>query len=187
MGTVSGGSGGAEDRNGAPVLRRVRPLAAAIWARLRKYSAHALVVAVVSAAVPVLLNTALSEDDRPPACPGAGCDGRNPQKEGCAADALSWHPASANPGALQVRYSKHCGALWARILHADSGDQLTLRGGRSEQTAIVNYGHDQFTPMVSVGKHFKAEACAVPSASENRPRHWQKYCIAVTERTPWGN
>jgi hypothetical protein len=114
MGTVSGGSGGAEDRNGAPVLRRVRPLAAAIWARLRKYSAHALVVAVVSAAVPVLLNTALSEDDRPPACPGAGCDGRNPQKEGCAADALSWHPASANPGALQVRYSKHTGTINSR-------------------------------------------------------------------------
>jgi hypothetical protein len=110
---------------------------------LRDHSKHVLVVAVLSAAVgaavPPLADQAVSSlvDDAPPKCPGAGCDGKNPIKEGCAADAVTWEPQTDNPVALRVRYSKHCGAVWGQLLAGEKGDTVTVRAGGSQQTALV--------------------------------------------------
>lgn len=170
----------------SPLGRRV-----GVW--LREHSKHALVVAVaaafVGAVTPVVLTGALKNwlaPDPPPTCPGAGCDGKSPQKEGCAADAVTWRPKGGNPVALHVRYSKHCEALWGRIINGEVGDVVTIRvQDGSARSGVISYGHDKFTPMVSVGATFKATACAEPTTSASRTGDWSKYCVDVTERTAW--
>ncbi|MGI5470356.1 DUF2690 domain-containing protein [Streptomyces sp. CA-132043] len=160
---------------------------AAAWAWLRAHSTHALVVAVAGGLVPVVVQYALPDDPPPATCPGPGCDGRNPQKEGCSADAVGWQPPRGNPVALQVRYSKHCGVLWARILNGEQGDQVTIQvSGGSQKAALVAYGKDQFTPMASVDDTFRATACAVPTTYDTRKGDWKKYCVRVSQRTAWG-
>ncbi|GCD48048.1 DUF2690 domain-containing protein [Streptomyces paromomycinus] len=166
-----------------------------VWRWLRDHSTHALLVAVAAAVVggvvPVLLTGALQDWLSPPApapatCPGAGCDGKDPQKEGCSADAVTWLPPADNPVSLQVRRSKRCGVVWGRITSAEVGDVVTVRvEGGSARSAVVEYGKDQYTPMVSVGETFRATACAEPTISASRTGRWSKYCIVVTDATAW--
>ncbi|ORT53973.1 DUF2690 domain-containing protein [Streptomyces sp. CB03238] len=140
--------------------------------------------AVVSAALPVVISKLM--EDPPPSCPGAACDGKNPQKPGCSADALTWMPTKDNPVSLQVRYSMRCKALWARVLEGEGGDQLTIQvEGGSSQAAVIQFGTDQFTPMAAVVDRFRAKACAVPTTYDSRKGTWKKYCFHVTEKTAW--
>ncbi|MEU7151733.1 DUF2690 domain-containing protein [Streptomyces sp. NPDC045456] len=165
------------------------------WRWLREHSTHALLVAIAAAVVggvvPVLLTGALQDwlSPPPPApapCPGAGCDGKDPQKEGCSADAVTWLPPKDNPVSLHVRHSKRCGAVWGRITRAEVGDVVTVRvEGGSARSAVVEYGKDQYTPMASVGETFRATACAEPTISAKRTGSWRKYCIVVTDTTAW--
>ncbi|MFI2235999.1 DUF2690 domain-containing protein [Streptomyces chrestomyceticus] len=176
---------GAENRS---PLRRV-------WRWLRAHSTHALLVAVAAAVVggvvPVLVTGALQDWLSPPApapatCPGAGCDGKDPQKEGCSADAVTWLPSADNPVALQVRRSKRCGVVWGRITDAEVGDVVTVRvAGGSARSAVVEYGKDQYTLMASVGETFRATACAEPTIAASRKGSWSKYCVVVTDATAW--
>ncbi|MFF3273729.1 DUF2690 domain-containing protein [Streptomyces chrestomyceticus] len=184
---VEGQAEGDGSENRSP-LRRV-------WRRLREHSTHALLVAVAAAVVggvvPVLLTGALQDWLSPPApapatCPGAGCDGKDPQKEGCSVDAVTWLPQADNPVALQVRRSKRCGAVWGRITDAEVGDVVTVRvEGGSARSAVVEYGKDQYTPMVSVGETFRVTACAEPTIAASRTGSWSKYCIVATDATAW--
>lgn len=158
---------------------------------LREHSRHVLVVAVVSAAVGAVLTTATGEvvarliDDAPPKCPGAGCEGKSPRKEGCAADAVTLEPEKDNPVTLRVRYSRHCGAVWGQLLTGEKGDTVTVRAGESQQTALVRYGTDKYTPMAVVGKTFRARVCAVPTQVDSRTGTWKRYCIKATEQANW--
>ncbi|GAA0455217.1 DUF2690 domain-containing protein [Streptomyces stramineus] len=165
---------------------------AAVLAWLGAHSSHVLVVGLASTVVggvTTVVATGMWEKwfgDHPPACPGPGCDGKNPQKEGCSADAVSWQPVSPNPVGLHARYSKYCSAVWARIVTGERGDVVTLqvRNG-SAQSALVEYGTDQFTPMASVGSSFNVKICAVPKTTTPRAGQWTKYCAEVTEKTHW--
>ncbi|MGK5630269.1 DUF2690 domain-containing protein [Streptomyces sp. URMC 123] len=160
---------------------------------LQEHSKHTLVVAVAAALVggvtPILATGALQDwvGPRPPApCPGAGCDGRNPLKEGCAADALTWLPGDDNPAVLQLRYSKHCGAVWGRITRGGAGDLVTVRvHGGSARSAVVEYGREQFTPMATVRRAFRVVACAEPATTPSPARTWAKYCIRATHASDW--
>lgn len=185
-------SPGPPDPNGPHDPSRPRGALAPLRAWIRRHSTHVLVVAVVAAIVggvtPVITGSLLEDalDEPQPGCPGAACDGKDPQREGCAADATSWEPARDNPVVLQVRYSERCAAVWARIIRGEEGDQVTIhvRDG-SSWSGVVAYGHDKFTPMASVGETFHAKACATPTTSEPRTGTWTKYCGNVTEKTAW--
>ncbi|MDI3421744.1 DUF2690 domain-containing protein [Streptomyces luteolus] len=153
-----------------------------IRASARNAVITALAVALVGGVVPVLLTHLLTPTE--PECPGAGCDGKSPQTHGCAADAVTFEPQQDNPVRLHLRYSKHCGVVWARVLQAKAGDAVTQRvDGGSAQSAVVEYGQDRFTDMSVVEESFSVNACAVPSTQESRT--WDKYCIKATDKSAW--
>lgn len=127
------------------------------------------------------------QDSKALPCPGEGCEGKNPQQTGgCTTDAKTYDPPGNNPVSLHMRYSKRCGAVWARVTAGEIGDEVTISvtaGGA--QTAVVETDNDQFTPMTLVGERFKARACTVPTNADPRKGTWKKYCIDATERMPW--
>jgi hypothetical protein len=129
---------------------------------------------------------ALFEDD-PATCPGTACDGSNPGTQGCGEDARTYKPRVANPAELQLRYSKRCKAVWAKIEAGEVGDRVSV--SVADETPLANevhYGNDQYTRMSVVDpEDFRVEACAVPTLAEKRTGTWEKYCIHATETTAW--
>ena len=173
----------------APPSRSERATA---WLRvhIRGAVATAVMAAAAAAAVPVLMNWAgdavSSDDNSPPTCPGAACEGKNANDEGCGVDAWTYAPTHANPVHLQVRYSKRCGAAWGRITNGDVGDDVTIavKGGGTAM-AVISSNHDNFTRMVSVGTTFKVKVCATPTVNPDEKRPWEAYCIPASDKTDW--
>ncbi|MFI7099867.1 DUF2690 domain-containing protein [Streptomyces sp. NPDC050161] len=154
---------------------------------LRTHARHTLVVGVVTAVVGALAPIVLPPlfTDPPPACPGAGCDGKSPKGQ-CSADATTWTPTDGNPVKLHLRYSPACGAVWGRIINGEPGDMVTIQvTGGSSRSASIDYNHDKFTDMATVGKTFRVRLCAVPSTSPNRTGKWVRYCYWATEHSTW--
>ncbi|MCN9242429.1 YjfA family protein [Streptomyces sp. RY43-2] len=145
----------------------------------------AVVSAVVAAVVTPLGDHIVNAFLHDPTCPGEACDGKSPQSQGCYEDARTFKPAVANPAVLQLRYSKECQAVWARIERGSPGDLVTAEvTGGARRTAEIEYGDDQFTSMVRVGDgEFHATACAIPGAGGEST--YERYCIHATEATAW--
>ncbi|WP_102924364.1 DUF2690 domain-containing protein [Streptomyces noursei] len=158
---------------------------------LRAHARHALVVGVATSVVGALATFAVDQlpklyQDPPPRCPGAGCEGKDPQSTGCGVEAATFEPAVGNPVRLHLRYSKRCGAVWARIVAGAVGDSVTVSvTGGSSRSAFIASNHDVFTPMTSVGGTFRVRFCAVPTTNPNRSRSWVKYCFEASEASPW--
>ncbi|TSB21669.1 DUF2690 domain-containing protein [Streptomyces benahoarensis] len=158
--------------------------------RLRAHARHTLVVAVAAAVAGALVPPGVEAiqkafEDPPPGCPGAGCDGKSPAGE-CSADAVTWEPQAGNPARIHLRYSASCGAVWGRIVNGEPGDMVTIRvRGGSSRSAVINYNHDKYTAMATVGRTFRVRLCAVPSTSTHRAGKWVTYCFEGTERSDW--
>ncbi|MFE6737527.1 DUF2690 domain-containing protein [Streptomyces tubercidicus] len=120
-----------------------------------------------------------------PTCPGEACDGKSPKKRGCGEGARTFKPPADNPALLQLRYSKNCQAVWARIERGNQGDLVTAEvTGQAKRTAEIEWGDDVFTSMVSVGDgEFKVTACAFPKTGGKST--YKRYCIHATEATAW--
>ncbi|WP_399089483.1 DUF2690 domain-containing protein [Streptomyces sp. BBFR2] len=182
-------SGGGAAAGGAPPPEaggRIR----ALGRRLRAHARHTLVVAVAAAVAGALVPLAVEAvrkafEEPPPKCPGAGCDGKSPAGQ-CSADAVTWEPRVGNPVRLHLRYSATCGAVWGRIVNGEPGDMVTIRvRGGSSRSAVIDFNHDKFTDMASVGRTFHVRLCAVPSTSTHRVGTWVPYCFEGTERSDW--
>ncbi|MFC8231176.1 DUF2690 domain-containing protein [Streptomyces sp. NPDC057287] len=96
-------------------------------------------------------------------CSGADCAGQDPEAMGCGGRfAGTVARATVGGGLVEVRYSRTCGAAWARIVQASPGDTVRITAGSSEQDGTVDAGADAdaYTPMVAVKKASDAEACA---------------------------
>lgn len=129
----------------------------------------------------------LFQDEPPPTCPGAACDGKNPQNEGCGNDAGTFKPMHANPASLEIRYSPECKAVWGRILAGEPGDRVSTKvAGGALRTAEIAWGDDQFTRMATVRKGaFAVTVCARASSREDRKGTWDSYCIRATHEDDW--
>ncbi|MES4901219.1 MULTISPECIES: DUF2690 domain-containing protein [unclassified Streptomyces] len=101
-------------------------------------------------------------------CAGQECTGKDPETMGCGG-AYARTTASVTVGSayVEVRYSKVCGAAWARITKAAPGDRLQVTapargavGPARTENGKVNADGDAYTPMVAVGSTARAEACA---------------------------
>ncbi|MEV6885194.1 DUF2690 domain-containing protein [Streptomyces sp. NPDC051135] len=110
--------------------------------------------------------TVTSEAQLPPGvkCSGDACTGKDPEQMGCGGDLVTTG-ASAVVGtaAVEVRYSKVCGAAWARVTQAAQGDEVKVSaGGANEQRATVGTAGDTaaYTTMVAVKSVADATACA---------------------------
>ncbi|MEE1756127.1 XRE family transcriptional regulator [Streptomyces sp. SP18CS02] len=94
-------------------------------------------------------------------CGGADCNGQDPETMGCGGT-LATTVASATVGAskVEVRYSKTCGAAWARITQAKAGDTVTITSGDVTQNGAVRIDQDAYTPMVAAADGKAPKACA---------------------------
>ncbi|MGY5080031.1 DUF2690 domain-containing protein [Streptomyces nigrescens] len=176
-------------REPLPYRVRARLRGAGRW--LRVHARHALVVGVVTAVAGALATVGADQlpklfEEPPPGCPGAGCDGKSPKDSGCAYDATTWEPKEGNPVRIHLRYSKSCGAVWGRIVNGEPGDMVTLRvSGGAARSASIDYRHDKYTTMATVGPTFRVRLCAVPMTGPRRTVTWVKYCFEATEHVPW--
>ncbi|RII21075.1 hypothetical protein DSC45_01545 [Streptomyces sp. YIM 130001] len=96
-------------------------------------------------------------------CSGDDCTGEDPEAMGCSGEyAKTTNEVTVGTALVEVRYSKTCGAAWARIKQAAVGDEVAIApaGAKGdEQSATVKDG-DVYTPMVAVSKASAAKACA---------------------------
>ncbi|MBM7170385.1 DUF2690 domain-containing protein [Streptomyces sp. G44] len=169
----------------------VRARSGALWRRLSGRTEHPLLIAVVAALIGLVGTVGAATAplwwpaSDPPKCPGAGCEGKDPIKEGCVADAVTWSPRKDNPAALELRYSRHCGTVWGRIRLGYPSDQISVQvDGGSARSALIDFGRDRYTQMATVTKHFRARVCAEPNSPRSL-KGWKKYCIDVTDDMPW--
>ncbi|WP_395572117.1 DUF2690 domain-containing protein [Streptomyces sp. BK79] len=109
--------------------------------------------------------TVSSEAELPPGvkCSGDACTGEDPEIMGCGGDLVTTAAtATVGTAAVEVRYSKTCGAAWARVTQAAQGDEVQVSaGGKNAQTGRVADAADTvaYTPMVAVKSAADAEAC----------------------------
>lgn len=110
-----------------------------------------------------------SEKDLPAGveCSGKSCTGKDPETMGCGGElAGTTTRATVGKALVEVRYSKTCGAAWARITQAAPGDKVTISGDGAKQNGTVNADLDAYTPMVAVKDGASAEACATLKAGQ---------------------
>ncbi|MEU4980318.1 DUF2690 domain-containing protein [Streptomyces sp. NPDC021969] len=114
--------------------------------------------------------TVSSDPKLPPGvkCSGDACTGKDPEAMGCGGDLVTTGAtAVVGTAAVEVRYSKVCGAAWARVTQAAQGDEVQVSaGGAGEQRATVGNAGDTvaYTPMVAVKSAADATACATLAA-----------------------
>ncbi|MEV6650430.1 DUF2690 domain-containing protein [Streptomyces sp. NPDC051219] len=95
-------------------------------------------------------------------CTGDDCTGKDPEAMGCGGTlATTTAKATVGTALVEVRYSKTCGAAWARITQATPGDTVQITsGGSGAQNGTVNADKDAYTPMTAVAEGTDAKACA---------------------------
>ncbi|MCP3818883.1 XRE family transcriptional regulator [Streptomyces sp. A3M-1-3] len=95
-------------------------------------------------------------------CTGADCTGKDPEVMGCGGTlATTTAKATVGTALVEVRYSKTCGAAWARITQATPGDTVRITsGGSAAQNGTVNADRDAYTPMTAAAEATEAKACA---------------------------
>ncbi|MFD5447769.1 DUF2690 domain-containing protein [Streptomyces sp. NPDC127100] len=114
--------------------------------------------------------TASTAPQLPPGvkCSGDQCTGKDPEAMGCGGDLVTTAAAATiGTASVEVRYSRICGAAWARVTQAGQGDEVRVSaGGRNEQTGSITAAGDTvaYTPMVAVRNAADAKACVTLAA-----------------------
>ncbi|MFF2922848.1 helix-turn-helix domain-containing protein [Streptomyces celluloflavus] len=116
-------------------------------------------------------------------CTGADCAGKDPNRMGCSGqNAVSPSRGAVGAMRIEVRYSKVCGAAWARVTGAAPGERITVGADGHSTTARTGQGGDGYTPMVTVsGDPAKVTACRTTAAGL---RHCAQPAAAKGPATP---
>lgn len=94
-------------------------------------------------------------------CSGASCTGQDPETMGCGGKYARTAASTWVGGAyLEMRYSRTCGAVWARISAAAPGDTVTVTGGSGSERTSIGEDAAAYTPMLAVSGPAQAKACA---------------------------
>jgi hypothetical protein len=103
-------------------------------------------------------------------CSGASCTGKDPENMGCGGTlAKSTTSVTVGTTLVEVRYSKTCGAAWARITRAAQGDtvEVTASGAARQTGSVTAAGDtDAYTPMVAVKDAAGAKACVTLTSGQ---------------------
>jgi hypothetical protein len=102
-------------------------------------------------------------------CSGKACEGKDPEAMGCGGEyAVTSARGKVGTAAVEVRYSKTCGAAWARITGAATGDKVTVSSDTSAagQNGVVGVDSDAYTKMVEAATADEAKACATLKSGE---------------------
>ncbi|MGX4690281.1 DUF2690 domain-containing protein [Streptomyces sp. JNUCC 63] len=102
-------------------------------------------------------------------CSGDGCTGKDAESMGCSGELVTT-ARSVTVGAtfLEIRYSKTCGAAWARITRAVPGDEVQVTVGSHKETGGITKAGETiaYTPMVAVKDVTQATACATLASGQ---------------------
>jgi hypothetical protein len=102
-------------------------------------------------------------------CSGNGCTGKDAENMGCSGELVTT-ARSVTVGAtfLEVRYSKTCGAAWARITKAVPGDEVQVTVGKHKETGTITRPGETiaYTPMVAVKDAAQVTACATLASGQ---------------------
>lgn len=90
------------------------------WMRFR-----ALLVVVLAPVFVLIAMFAFVPQAQAAGCYGSSCEGKDPQDQGCSADAKNLTEITGPYGRYQMRYSPTCDAVWTRIVR-DSGSGPSL-------------------------------------------------------------
>ncbi|MCX5204710.1 XRE family transcriptional regulator [Streptomyces sp. NBC_00237] len=97
-------------------------------------------------------------------CNGKACEGKDPEAMGCGGEyAITSARGTVGTAKIEVRYSKTCGAAWARITGAAGGDKVTVSSDTSAagRNGVVGAAStDAYTSMVESATADEARACA---------------------------
>lgn len=94
-------------------------------------------------------------------CNGSDCAGQDPEDMGCGGKYVrTVSSATVGGSVVEVRYSETCGAAWARITKAATGDLVRISAGGAGQDGTVSGAVDTYTPMVAVKRVADVKACA---------------------------
>ncbi|MFF9123398.1 helix-turn-helix domain-containing protein [Streptomyces sp. NPDC014889] len=102
-------------------------------------------------------------------CVADGCTGKDAEAMGCSGNLVSTADSvTVGTTLLEVRYSRTCGAAWARITQAVQGDEVRVTvGARTERGALAADGETiAYTPMVAVRDAQQAKACATLASGQ---------------------
>ncbi|WP_225799645.1 XRE family transcriptional regulator [Streptomyces sp. NK15101] len=171
--TGAGPEAGTEAEAGAATARRRRTL----WA--------SLVLAVLLTAGAISY-AALSGSGEPSAAPRpkpavkvagpatgctlTGCEGRDPKKMNCGADAVTVRTGSIPKDlVIELRYSRACQAAWGRISFAQVGATVVVNNSDgAAQADVVHYDRDVYTPLIAAPDDGSVWVCA--ALPKNGPR-----------------
>ncbi|WP_224332093.1 helix-turn-helix domain-containing protein [Streptomyces olivaceus] len=156
--------------------------------RMATFVAGVVGVLVVIAGAFFLLNQSGDKDDEgakpspsptvskspelPPGvqCSGDACTGKDPEVMGCGGDLVTTGATAAvGTASVEVRYSKVCGAAWARVTQAAQGDEVQVKAdGENEQRATVGNAGDTvaYTAMVAADSAADATACVTLASGQ---------------------
>ncbi|MEV0036102.1 DUF2690 domain-containing protein [Streptomyces sp. NPDC050804] len=100
-------------------------------------------------------------------CGGDDCSGQDPETMGCGGEfAETVSSATVGTALIEVRHSRTCGAAWARITQATTGDEVRITAGGKAQNGVVEAATNAYTPMVAVPDPGSAKACATLTTGE---------------------
>ncbi|MHC0434227.1 DUF2690 domain-containing protein [Streptomyces sp. O3] len=98
-------------------------------------------------------------------CSGADCAGKDPEAMGCGGEyAATSARTTVGTTLVEVRYSKVCGAAWARIQQGAAGDTVTISaasvtGEGGTQTEKLGVPGGTYTAMVPAKSAADVKAC----------------------------
>ncbi|MFF8911627.1 DUF2690 domain-containing protein [Streptomyces olivaceoviridis] len=94
-------------------------------------------------------------------CAGATCASMEPAATICAKDAVTAYVGRNYGATVELRYSPHCRAAWAKMSRTSPGDRvlITPKAGTTEEYR-QRTGYDAHTPMVPAARPEDAQACA---------------------------
>ncbi|WOX24632.1 DUF2690 domain-containing protein [Streptomyces solicathayae] len=131
---------------------------------------------LLAAGAVVVAYTAFASDDEKPrtpkpavkvagpatGCTGTGCEGRDPKKMNCGADAVTVRTGSIPKDlVIELRYSKACQAAWGRISFAQIGATVVVNNSDgAAQADVVHYDRDVYTPLIAAPDDGSVWVCA---------------------------
>ncbi|MFE9169948.1 DUF2690 domain-containing protein [Streptomyces kebangsaanensis] len=102
-------------------------------------------------------------------CSGDGCTGKDAERMGCSGELVTTARSVTVGGTfLEIRYSKTCGAAWARITRAVPGDEVEVTVGSHKATGGITKDGESiaYTPMVAVRDAAQVTACATLASGQ---------------------
>ncbi|MFF2519543.1 DUF2690 domain-containing protein [Streptomyces sp. NPDC058086] len=108
--------------------------------------ATVVITVAVTTAIPV---PAQAAPNALPTCSGASCNGLDPKRTGCSADARAVYDEIFQGRVIRLRYSRACRAVWAQLWYGKPGDKAIAQGDDGNSQSEVISSDNGYTLMVN--------------------------------------